>query len=210
MRKTLLSLLGIVAIFTASAQFSVGVSANYTMYKGNFQKATPGVQVRASYGFTEKTTAVFAFTYHMPIKQASSVTLMDGYGNLQEAPSEIKYNFKTFNLMGNYTFAGDEASAGKFYGITGAGLVLINYNETIKESYDKNAYTPTNQVSGKESGFTINLGLGGEYNLGSAILFGEAAVALPANQTNGYYVENVVPLHFAFNAGVKINLGEQQ
>lgn len=207
MKRTILSLLGMAVIVTASAQFAVGVGANYTMYKGDFQKSTTGAQVRASYGFNEKSTGVFSFTYGLPINYPSFVTLMDNSSGTKQVASEIKYKFKTFNLVGNYTFVGDDETTGKFYGIAGAGFVLVNFDETIKENYDKNTYTPTDLLKGNENGFTINLGLGGEYRIGNPSIFAEAAVAIPANQANGQYIENVIPLHFQLNLGIKLNLG---
>ena len=207
MKRFFLSLVGVMTLFAASAQFSVGVNANYTMYKADFQKSTPGAQVRASYAFTEKSAAVLSFTYGMPIKTPSSVTMIDNMGNPSSASSEIRYNFKTFNLLGHYTFVGGDGAAGKFYGIAGAGYVLVNYKEVIKDNYDKSVYTPTDQVNGSESGFTINFGLGGEYRFGAPAVFGEVGVGLPANQQNGQYVENVIPTHIIINLGVKFSFG---
>ena len=191
------------------SQFSVGAAANYTAYKGDFGKSTPGAQIRAGYQTTEKISAHLGFTYGFPIKQSSSVTIMDDLGNSIDVPSDIKYNFKTFSLMATYKFLGDYESAGSFYGQFGAGLVLVGYKEDIKGSYDQNTYKyPQNQVEkANESGFTLNLGLGGEYRVGVPVIFAEAGLALPANQVNNYYVENVIPSHFILNLGIKIPLG---
>jgi hypothetical protein len=207
MKNTILSFSALFIISSASAQLSVGVSSNYTMYKGDFQKSTPGAQARVSYGFSEKTAGVLSFTYGMPIKSASVATLQDAGGGSTTAKSEIKFNFKTFNLVGHYTFVGDHESTVSMYGVVGAGLVLVSYDEAIKENYDKTAYTPIDLVKGKENGMTINLGLGGSYKLGTPIIFAEAGIALPANQANGQYIENVIPAHFAFNLGLKFNIG---
>jgi hypothetical protein len=207
MRRFCLSLLGLLALSYAHAQFSVGVAANYTMYKGDFQQSTPGLQVKIGYTATEKAEAVLSFTYGLPIKANSSTPVQDQFGNTSEAASEIKYNFKTFNLVGHYTFAGGEEASGKFYGLAGLGVVLVSYDETVTGNYDKTKYTPVGLQSGSESGLTINLGLGGEYKVGGPTVFGEAGVALPANQVNNQYVENVIPLHFFITAGLKFDLG---
>src|SRR5438270_12339495 len=121
MKKTVLSLLAMVMILGASAQLSVGVAGNYTMYKGDFQRSTSGAQIRVGYLLSEKITGVLSFTYGMPIKQASVVTLEGNNGSTQEVNSQINYKFKTFNLMGHYTLVGDDESTGKMYGAVGSG-----------------------------------------------------------------------------------------
>lgn len=199
------------AFISASAfsQFSVGAAANYTSYKGDFQKATPGGHIRLGYGVSEKFTANLGFTYGMPIKQASAVMVADDMGNTMDVASEIKFNFKTFSLLANYRFIGDEETAANFYGQFGAGLVLINYKEDITGSYDKNTYQHPQDLIEKsnESGFTLNFGLGGEYRIGTPSIFAEAGIALPANKVNNSYVENVIPTHFVLNLGIKIPFG---
>ncbi|HEV7620927.1 MAG TPA: hypothetical protein VGO09_04305 [Flavisolibacter sp.] len=211
MKQAFLILCSFTILSVASAQFTAGINANYTMYKGDFKKSTPGIQIRLGYAATEKTDFILSFNYGMPIKQASSTILSDQNGNsASSVPSEIKYKFKTFNLIGHYNFIGDQESLGKFYGLAGIGLVLLKYDETVTGSYDKSAYTPANLLTGSESGFTINLGIGGEYNIGGPSLFGEAGLALPANTVNNQYVANVIPAHFLINLGVKINLTSAQ
>lgn len=211
MRKIILSLSATLFVMAASAQFSVGVNANYTMYKGDLQKATPGAQIRASYAASEKTAVQLSFTYGVPIKYASFLTLESNSGSDSKTiNSEIAYKFKTINLVGHYGFLGDDETTAKLYGIVGAGLVLVSYDEKPKESYDHNAYTASDLLSGKVNGFTLNFGLGGEYKLGAPSIFAEAGLALPANQVNGTYVENVIPGHFIFNAGVKFDLSSAE
>ncbi|MEI9909321.1 MAG: hypothetical protein WDO71_06470 [Bacteroidota bacterium] len=191
------------------SQFSIGAAANYTAYKGDFGKSTPGAQIRVGYQPSEKISAHFGFTYGLPIKESSSVMIMDDLGNTINVPSNIKYNFKTFTLMANYKFIGNDETAGSFYGQFGAGLVLVGYKEDISGNYDHNTYKyPQDQIEkSNENGFTINLGLGGEYKIGMPVIFAEAGLALPANQVNNYYVENVIPTHFILTLGVKIPLG---
>jgi hypothetical protein len=207
MKKIFLSLFGLFIILIASAQVSVGINGNYTMYKQEFQQKTPGAGLRVYYDAAEKYGLSLGFTYGAPIKTPSVVTLENSSGSTQEVASEITYKFKTFNLNGNYNFIGNAGTTGKFYGSFGLGLVLVNYKEDIKESYDQNTYTPMDQIEGKENGFTINLGIGGEYKLGTPSIFGEAGIALPANKVGDTYVENYIPAHFVFNVGIKLPLG---
>lgn len=209
MKKIGLSLFGMLAIYAASAQLSFGVNANYTQYKGDFQQSTPGAQIRGSYSFSPKTAAVLSFTYGMPIKEESTVQMADASNNTIDVASQITYKFKTINFVGQYNLIGDEESTGKLYGMVGGGLVLVTYNEAITGNYDKSQYTePMNQLEKTtENGLTLNFGVGGAYRVGTPVIFGEAALALPANQANGQYIENVIPAHFIFNLGVKLNIG---
>lgn len=212
MKKVYLSALGLFALAAASAQLSVGAHANYTMYKGSLQKSAPGGGVRFGYSFTPKSTALLGFTMAAPITEPSSVTLMDDNGNSKTAASEFRYKFKTIHLLAQYAFVGDEETRGKFYGMAGAGYVIASYNEQMTEDYDKSVYQPIDLVDkGSENGFTLNFGLGGEYGVGAEgtgpRIFSEAALALPANQQNGSYVENNIPSHFMFNLGVKFTIG---
>lgn len=134
---------------------------------------------------------------------------MDDDENTISVDSDIKYNFKTISLLGNYRFIGDEETAGSFYGQFGASYVMVSYKEDITGSYDKTTYKyPQDLIEKtKESGFTLNFGLGGEYKIGTPVVFAEAGIALPANQVNNSYVANVIPAHFTVSLGVKIPFG---
>ena len=206
MKKIYFLLLGLVIIVSAKAQLSVGVNANYTMYRGDFKRSTPGAQLRVSYDFDEKVTGMFGFTYGLPIKEASTALVSDQYGNTQTVASEFQDKFKTFHLLVHYTFVGDQESAGKFYGIAGAGLVFAKIDENITGNYDKSKYQPMDMYSDKVNGFTLNFGLGGEYHLGGPSLFFEGGISIPANKMNDMYITNPIPGHFFFNGGVKFPL----
>jgi len=209
MKKMLLSLCGVVAIYAASAQISVGANANYTMYKGDFQQSTPGIGVRGYYEDSYKLSFSLGFTYGMPIKTASSIMVSNGT-TAKNVATEMNYNFKAINVMCNYTFVGSEESAGKFYGSFGSWLVLVGMKEKAKESYDA-TYTPTTPLYKENvNGFTVNLGLGGEYKIGTPSIFLETGIMLPANKVNDAYVENPIPAHFVINAGVKFPLGSRE
>lgn len=194
--------------FSSYAQLQVGLAGNYTMYKGDFQRSTPGALLRIGYE-SDRTTVFLGFNYGLAIKDPSYVNPYDNMGNSIQVPSNIKYNFKTFSLGVNRRLIGDEETTAGFYISTGLSYVLVNFKEDVTGSYDRNRYTHLdNQLEkSKESGFTLNFGIGGEYRLGTPVLFGEAGLSLPANQANNVYIENVIPAHFTFNIGVKIPLG---
>ncbi len=123
MKKTYLSLILICITASPCSQFSVGLAADYSAYKADFKKSTPGPQLRVGYQVNEKFTANLGFTYGLPIKQKSDVTIMDDDDNTILVDSDIKFNFKTISLLANYRFIGDEESTGSFYGQFGASYV---------------------------------------------------------------------------------------
>lgn len=209
MKKIYFVLLFACVSASAFSQFSVGAATNYTAYKGNFQKSTPGAHLRLGYEASEKISVNLGFTYGMPIKTASTVLIADDLGNTTSVDSKINNKFKTISLLTNYRFIGDDETTASFYGQFGAGLVLYNYKEDITGSYDKTRYKyPQDQFEKtNESGFTLNLGVGGEYRIGTPVIFAEGGIAIPANKVNNSYVENVIPLHFILNLGIKIPLG---
>src|SRR5687767_13668784 len=134
------------------------------MYNSDFQERTLGPQIRIGYNFTEKMTTNLSYTMGMPIKQPSQVEMVDNNGNYSTQESEMVYKFKTFQLNAQRHFIGGNESACSFYGVVGVGVVIVSYKEEIKMDYDKNMYTPTDLVEkDSESGFTMNLGIGGQF-----------------------------------------------
>ena len=196
---------------TATAQidasnFSASFSGNYTMYKGNFKKSTPGAKIDIGYSASEKVRFSLGYSYHAPIKVPSTISTSNG-SDLKDVASEIKYNFSTISFAANYTFINTEEDIFSIYVPVGASYVIAKYKEESKVAYPQ-GYTPLNQLEpGKETGFTINAGLGAQYNLGTVRVFGDAGFAIPANQANGQYIQNNIPVHLVFNAGIRIPFG---
>ena len=211
MKKNLFILvIAMITTLTAGAQLDfsnirVDVGANYTMYKGDFQQKTPGAKVRVSLLANEKIAVGLGFTYGFPIKIPTTVTYTGG----GTVPSEVIYNFKTISLDVNYYFGGEKEEGFSVYGAGGAGLVLVGFKEKIKGTAPAGQEPQDQLEPGTETGFSINLGLGGQYALGNAKIFADAGIALPANQVNGQYVENVIPAHFIFNIGVRFSFGSR-
>jgi len=207
-KKLYLAMLAGIVTTMAHAQFNfsgtkVDVGANYAMYKGDFQKSTPGGKLRVSVPYGGKTALGLAFTYGVPVKVPSMMSFYSG-----SVPSEIVYNFKTITLDVDYFFGGEKEEGFSFNANAGAGLVLVGYKEKLKGTAPSGE-EPLNQVEpGSENGFTINLGLGTQYAMGRMIPFVNAGVAIPANKVNEQYVVNVIPLHFMLNAGIRIALGQ--
>jgi hypothetical protein len=210
MYKKILSFIALTA-FAISAnaqldfsQIKLELAGNYTMYKGDFQKSTPGTKFRVSLPVSEKVAAGLGFTYHFPIKTPSLVSLSGG----GTTASEIVYNFKTITLDGNYFFGGEKSDGFTAYGTFGASLILVGFKENITGTVPSGQQAT--DLAPKESlnGFGINLGLGGQYSFGKPKVFGEAGIALPANKVQNQYVSNPIPAHFMFNVGVRFALGE--
>lgn len=208
--KKVASLLAFVIITGSAAQaqpdFSdlrIDVGGNYTMYKGDLQKSTPGAKVRIAVPFSEKLAAGLGFTYGFPIKQPSEVALSGG----GSVPSEFQLNFKTISLDVDYFFGGEKEEGLTVYASARMGLVLASVKEKIKGTIPPGEEPMDQSEKVNENGFTIGLGLGSQFALSSMKLFADAGIALPANQVNGQYVYNSIPAHFIFNVGVRFSLG---
>ena len=188
------------------ANFSASISGNYTMYKGDFQQKTPGAKIDIGYSLSGKARISAGYTYHAPIKEPSSITVTNG-GEFKTLASEVKYKFSTISLTGTYTLIQTEEDPFSMYVPVGLSYVTAKYSEAATEPFPA-GYTAVDQVApGKETGFTINVGVGAQYNIGTLRVFADAGVGLPANQTNGQYTENNIPAHLVFNVGVRIPFG---
>jgi hypothetical protein len=213
--KTIASLvMGILFACSASAQFDVSnfsasLSGNYTMYKKDFKESTPGIKLDLGYSIDEKTRIMLGYTYQMPIKVASVITSTDGIEST-ETPSEVKFDFTTISLAGNYSFINSEEEKFNLYGILGASLVMVKYKEEPKSPLPAGTIDSDQAEPGKENGFVINLGLGAQYNLGTIRLFADGGIGIPANQTGNTYTYNPIPFHILFNAGVRIPFGTRE
>jgi opacity protein-like surface antigen len=208
MKKIIPILVGMacISLYTKAQDFSqarIELGANYTMYKGELQKKTPGVKLRFSVPFSEKIAAGLSFTYHLPIKVASSVGLSGG----GSTASEIVYNFKTIGLDANYYFKDEEEEGFTPYGTIGLSYIMVSYKENVKGSIPSGEEATDMIPSESKSGFGLNFGLGAQYSFGQPKVFGEAGIVLPANKVQNDFVSNPIPAHFVFNVGVRFALG---
>jgi outer membrane protein with beta-barrel domain len=213
MKKILFGLALFLVGGTAMAQFdasqlSIGLGGNYTMYKGDFGKNTPGVQLRVGYDISEKATAYLGFTYGFPIKEASVINYSDGMTSADVA-STLKFKFKTITLNAQYSFIGTTEESFAMYGGAGASYVMVNYEETPDANPPAGMIAQDQVEKTNESGFTINLKLGAQYRTNRIAPFFDAGFSFPANQVNGMYVENVIPASINLNAGVRFYLGSK-
>ncbi|HSN59314.1 MAG TPA: outer membrane beta-barrel protein, partial [Ferruginibacter sp.] len=150
----------------SASDFSIGVAGNYTMYKGDFQKSTPGIKLELGYGVQSKVGFTLGFTKGFAIKTPSEINSSNGLGDSKTTSSQIQTNFSTVSLNVNYRFIGDEETALSVYAPVGASFVMAKFKETPNEAIPA-GYTAMDQMEpGKESGFTINGGLGVMYKIG--------------------------------------------
>lgn len=195
----------------SASDFTVGVAGNYTMYKGDFQRSTPGVKVELGYGLLKKVGFSLSYTKGFPIKTASQLVVSNSTGNSQTIPAEVRTNFSTIALAAQYRLVGSEESAFGLYLPFGAAYVAATSKQKTTQSVPA-GYTTSegNFESDKESGLTLNLGLGAQYSIGMPTIFAEGALALPANKAGDTYITNYIPGHFILNAGVRITLGARE
>lgn len=211
-KKITILLSGLAISFMGMAQMSasdffIGAAGNYTMYKGGFDKSTPGLKLEVGYGLKEKIGFTFGFTKAFAINQASAIDSYDQNGNSKTTPSNVKINFSTVSLNAKYRFIGDEESAVNVYAPAGFSYVIANMKETPAEAIPS-GYAAADQIESQNlTGFTINLGLGIGYNIGLPQIFAEGGISLPANKVGNNYVENQIPAHYTVNAGIRIPFG---
>lgn len=191
------------------SDFTVGAAGNYTMYKGDFQKSVAGIKAEVGYGMLKKVGFTLGFTKGFAIKSPSTISSSNGIDSKQTA-STIKTSISTITLQTKYRFVGSDEGNFSIYLPVGASLVMANSKEEQTEAIPA-GYTATDQMeTTKQSGFTMNGGLGFMYKIGAPMVFGEVGVAIPANQVNNTYVTNVIPAHYIFNVGVRFSLGQSQ
>lgn len=208
MKRITMLCIGMAFFMAASAQMSASVSANYTMYKGDFQKKTPGIKAELGYIFGEKTEAALGFTYHLPINVPSYVVATNG-SDFKDVPTDLQFNFKTINLTGRYyiKYVDEEEDGFNAYGNVGIGFILVNYKEKMKGNVPTGYSVYDEMVKGSENGFMFGAGIGMQYTMGAITPFVDANISLPANNVNGSYYENPIPTHFSFNLGAKLTFG---
>lgn len=191
----------------SASDFTIGAAGNYSMYKGDLKKSTPGFKLEVGYRLKEKLGFTLGFTKGLPIKEASSIEYYDELGNTKTVASSVQLNFSTISFSALYRFIGDEETAVNVYAPIGASYVMANLKEKASEA-PTSGYTAADQTEAtKANGFTINLGLGIGYNIGLPQIFAEGGIALPANKVNNSYVSNPIPANFTINAGLRIPLG---
>ena len=205
MRKIFLSVLGMMSLLCASAQFSAGAAYNYTMYKQNFRESTPGIHVRGGYLLSDRFSIVASYTHALTVKEPFFMNIYDGYGNFAGGvESQERYHFKTISLQGLYNFIGTEKTLGSVYATVGGGLILLHMKERITGDLHQGFFAYREVETENESSMAVNFGLGGQYKLagdykcGTPAIFGEVLMSYPTNEANGQYIQNAISINVGF------------
>ncbi|WP_207496831.1 outer membrane beta-barrel protein [Aridibaculum aurantiacum] len=192
------------------SDFSAGISGDYTMYKGDLQRSAPGVKVEVNYGLYERLGFTVGFTKGFAITEPSTISVRNNAGERRSIDSELRLKFSTVSIATHYRLVGNSESNFQGYIPVGASLVFAKVEEKAKQDVPS-GYTAEDQMeTEKINGFTLNLGVGAQYTIGTPVIFAEAGIRLPANQVQNAYVQNPIPAHFNFNVGVRFPFGSRE
>lgn len=181
-----------VAVHAQIENFNLGINGNYSSYT----KPTPGGQVRIGYDITRKTGVSLGFAYGLPIKE-----MRPGDNGIQNK-EQSQYSSASLAVM--YHLIGSTENNFSIYLPFGVSYVLAS-NVSVLEGIS---------TKSKETGLTINAGIGTQFKLGLPVLFAEAGAAIPSgtnyNSREGAVSEgapNPIPFHTILSLGIKFPLG---
>jgi len=195
---------------SAASRLAVGAGATSNLYLGNGNFL--GGTIRATFNVFDRGTAYVGFN-----RTVSKTFRHEAYGNAYSSatiPSNITVGY-TDKIAMNEINAGFQLFVGKenrdpfgFYFHLGIGIVMAPVVTTV-DPYDHN-YDLGDIQDGKitYSGFTLNGGIGLQFQIGPGHLFLEPRIALPANQVNGTYVYNPIPFSAGALLGYKVYFGK--
>lgn len=176
------------------------IAFNYTLYAGEFRKVSPAIKVGATVLVGEENNRVgLYYTHAFPIKDPGFVPLNPS-GSVK---TEYTYNFKTLSL--DYTkFFGTGDKALSAYGKAGAGIVFVDYKERLVQAIPPGNVLANSQLDKDFVITPIFFGLlGTQFSMGKPKVFCEILLGGPATQANNRNVENLMPIHFGINAGIR-------
>lgn len=225
---------------SAQAQYSLGLQYSFlspfknpitpTAGLDSLRIANHGIGIKLDLATSDMMGIYLGFNYYTPSKY-DSLTL--GHGNKENVnPSQIvvnlqnKISYSHLNFGVKRYIVGDfEADAG-FYGTLGLGLMVAQSNLVINkvgnESYIESKYDLDYDVSkAKNSYMTVPLeiGIGGEVNLGFGYLFFDGKYNLPLSKSHEAVavkdlepgeVQEIgitIPMSYSLNFGIRIPLG---
>jgi len=109
-----------------------------------------GIDLRGSYGITDKIDGVASFTYFFPDKE-------EYFGG------EVKWNVWEFNLDGHYKFVESDEYA--VYGIAGINFTGTHWSSKYEWVNPITGQTEKYDESDSDMNIGLNIGVGGQYNL---------------------------------------------
>ncbi|MFL5787237.1 MAG: hypothetical protein ACJ748_04230 [Flavisolibacter sp.] len=176
-----------------------------------------GQTIQGQFHFSKKESAYIWVCYYTPGIYKNSYTAVEK--NPGTIPSQINYTVRGRWLPRQMSIGWRHYLKGSFdnndtwnlYTIVGFGIMISTLQNTFNLPIDTSKYTiPSNPIEGNSSfrRLTFDLGLGGEFAIGSDIfLYGEGRILTPASDKNpSSYFHNYshVPLSLTMNAGIRV------
>ncbi len=197
----------------ASAQIRLGGYAGFLHLFGGTGINTMGLGITGEYGSSDRVSYHGGIGYYFP---ATITDYTYGYAmSNQTSPSQIeipieqKISFINAFVGAKYYLVGEFEDDFGLYGLGEAGLIVAPAKTTVG-TYDESLYytTTDNNESTTLSNFTVNIGLGTEFNIGVGFLFADLKFNIPAVQYNSRTGASglEIPGSLGMNAGFKIPL----
>ncbi len=193
------------------SQFYLGAQLNYSRYLGGSGINSIGLGVHGETALGDGASSLrFGLNFGLPAKKVYAYDL-EPY-NYNDAYSEVnvtqKYGFLSLNVdFKHYFFDGDYEDGG-FYVFGGLGLTMATITYKA-DTYDETKYTLGFDPDDKDRLFQpiLRFGPGYDINLGSANIFFEGFLNLPANRVGASYININIPASVGLQAGVKFPIG---
>lgn len=199
-----MSLFFIVISYTASAQLSFSVNGRAINYRGNFKRNVYGLGLKLNYQLSLNQHLSFSYNQGFPLKLSGEINAYNDNKDTTVAAIST-YKFKNFQIAIGGIIFGDKYTAATLYYSLGIEYVKLVYEKKPVSAYDHNRYPSLYGDSrGTDNGIFATGCLGFEYRIGLPALFTEALLAYPATARGDNFSATDLPMHFQFNAGIKI------
>lgn len=211
--KAILTVLLLSGIQFTYGQEFYGVGGHLSRISGGPVIKNFGIHVSGEYTIDEKMGLIGSLGFFLPHNTNSVLTLPAR--NSQASPSRIDVNSKDrtsgfqLSLNGKRYFGNEYEGEGLgFYGLFGMGFnafsvksKLEDYDESVYGSFERSHYE-----SAKGSGFTLNFGLGLDFQTESGSFYLEPLLNVPANRSGDEAIDVEIPVTFQINLGYRITL----
>lgn len=196
----------------ANCQLSLGANASYLNLIGNFNLSSYGLGIKADYAVDDENIVTGGFNYYLPITFNDQITGLSYSSAVNPFQIDIDaaYNISFYNLYlgGKRYFVGDTYYDFGIYVLGEIGMVIAPYTVELGE-YDRDLYSTEYDDSNSDflANFTLNLGLGGEYDFNFAFLFADVKFNIPSNlNAAGDVIAVEIPYSFSIFTGLRFPL----
>ncbi len=211
MKKIVIVLFVTFLSIQVNAQISLGGQASFIHLFGKTGINTFGIGVKGDYAKSEKIVITAGFNYFIP-STYSDYTYGNSFSSMT-SPSQIDvdvdYKVSLYHVFvgGKYYLVNDCEDDFGLYGIAEAGLMMGAVTTTLGD-FNDNLYYTSMDDGAKESlsNFTLDIGIGGEFDLDFGYLFADLKLLLPVNTVDGQTVEVEIPASVSLSVGVRIPL----